>query len=81
MTFQTVDTKYTNEPNATFAFTHLQGMRRVVRFQAGIYDCQCGSFLFGPMGRVDSITAFGPVDDFGNIVNLADLDTVEVSLI
>jgi hypothetical protein len=81
-TFQAVDTKHTKELNATAAFTHLQGMRRVVRFQCGIYECQNGSFLFGRMGSVESIWAFGPVDDFGNIANLSDdaLDSLEATL-
>lgn len=59
-----------NMRQVTGAVSHCYGMVRLVRFQAGIYEVQCGDFLWGPMGRVQSVRAIGPVDDFGNIVNL-----------
>ena len=54
----------------TGAFSCVYGYTRLVRFQAGLYEVQAGTFLWGPMGRVHSVRAIGPVDDFGNIVNL-----------
>jgi hypothetical protein len=80
--FQTTNTKYTKDFNATGAFAYLQGMRRIVRLQCGVYECQYGSFLFGPMSSVEFICEFGPVDDFGNIASLSDnaLDSLEITL-
>jgi hypothetical protein len=81
-TFQAVNIKHIEEPNATAAFSYLYGMRRIVRFQCGMYECQYGSFLWGPKGSVDYIGEFGPMDDFGNIVSLSEdaLDSLEAIL-
>lgn len=78
--FSTVEVKHTKDDHAISALSHRFGMSRILHYPNGLYECQAGDFLFGQLGRVEQITAFGPVDDFGNIVNLADLDTVEVSL-